>query len=49
VRLKIGIWNGREMTASPEYEDCAARAAEHGVPLKVVYEEAVSAYRDRGT
>ncbi|MCS6830428.1 MAG: nickel pincer cofactor biosynthesis protein LarC [bacterium] len=41
VRVKVGIWNGREVTASPEYADCAARAEEHGVPLKEVYAEAV--------
>ena len=47
VRVKIGIWNGREVTASPEYADCAARAEEHGVPLKEVYEQAVRCYGNR--
>lgn len=46
VRVKIGIWNGREMTASPEYADCAARAEEHGVTLKEVYAEAMKHYRE---
>lgn len=46
VRVKIGIWNGREMTASPEYTDCAARAEEHGVTLKEVYAEAMKHYRE---
>lgn len=47
VRIKVGIWNGREMTASPEYADCAARAEEHGVPIKTVYAEAERAYRGK--
>jgi hypothetical protein len=49
VRMKIGIWNGREVTASPEYADCAARAAECGVTLKEVYTEAVRRYREGRT
>lgn len=44
VRVKVGIWNGKEMTASPEYADCAARAEEHGVALKEVYAEAMRCY-----
>lgn len=46
VRVKIGIWNGREMTASPEYADCAARAQEHGVTLKEVHAETMKSYRE---
>lgn len=46
VRVKVGIWNGREVTASPEYADCAARAEEHGVTLKEVYAEAMRQYRE---
>ncbi|MCS6949251.1 MAG: nickel pincer cofactor biosynthesis protein LarC [Armatimonadota bacterium] len=45
VRVKVGLWNGKEVTASPEYADCAARAEEHGVSLKEVYEEAIRGYR----
>lgn len=44
VRVKVGIWNGREVTTSPEYTDCAARAEEHRVPLKEVYAEAIRSY-----
>lgn len=47
VRIKVGIWNGREVTASPEYADCAARAEEHHVAIKEVYLEAMRAYRDK--
>ncbi|GIV19503.1 MAG: UPF0272 protein [Armatimonadota bacterium] len=46
VRVKVGLWNGREMTASPEYADCAARAEEHDVTLKEVYAEAMRQYRE---
>ncbi len=47
VRIKIGLWNGREVTASPEYADCAQRAQECGVPIKEVYAEAARVYRER--
>lgn len=43
VRLKIGIWKGQPVTASPEYEDCVKRAEEHGVPVRAVYEAAEAA------
>lgn len=47
VRVKVGIWNGRDVTASPEYADCAARAEEHHTSVKEVYLEAIRAYRDK--
>ncbi len=47
VRVKVGSWQGRDVSASPEYADCAARAQEHGVPIKEVYAQAMSAYRER--
>ncbi len=40
IRLKIGNWQGEEVTASPEYDDCKRAAQEHGVPLRRVYEAA---------
>ena len=40
IRLKIGNWQGKEITASPEYEDCKRAALEHGVPLRRVYDAA---------
>ena len=42
IQVKIGAWQGEEMTASPEYEDCKRAALEHGVPLRWVYEAARS-------
>lgn len=40
IRLKIGNWQGEEVTASPEYDDCKRAAQEHGVPLRRIYEAA---------
>lgn len=45
VRVKVGRWNGREMTATPEFEDCRAAAETAGVPVKQVIENALLAYR----
>jgi len=36
IRVKIGHRAGRQVIASPEYDDCAAAAARHGVPLRDV-------------
>lgn len=41
VNVKVGRWKGREVTRAPEYEDCLARAGEHGVPVKTVYDAAL--------
>lgn len=40
VRVKIGTWRGREITRSPEMADCIARATEHKVAVREVYEAA---------
>jgi len=37
VRIKIGSRDGRDLTASPEYEDCVRAAETSGLPLKEVY------------
>ena len=44
VRIKIGTWQGRETSASPEYEDVKAAARAHDVPAKTVYASAQAAY-----
>jgi len=36
--------DGRVVNAQPEYDDCEARAGEHGVPVKEVLAEAASAW-----
>jgi uncharacterized protein (TIGR00299 family) protein len=41
VAVKLGILDGRTVSLSPEYEDCARVAREAGVPLKDVYDEAL--------
>jgi len=43
VRVKIGTFNDTTNSASPEYEDCAALAQEHKVPVRKVYEHALAA------
>jgi uncharacterized protein (TIGR00299 family) protein len=37
VRVKRKRWQGEDLGAAPEYEDCARLAREHGVPLQEVY------------
>jgi pyridinium-3,5-bisthiocarboxylic acid mononucleotide nickel chelatase len=37
VRVKRKRWQGEDLGAAPEYEDCARLAREHGVPLREVY------------
>jgi len=42
IRVKVGRLDGAEVHATPEYDDCAAAARKHGVPLLVVQKAAVS-------
>ena len=44
VKGKLGWLDGRPPTFSPEYDDCARIAAEHGVALREVYDAAHAAY-----
>lgn len=41
---KLGMPSGQTSSFSPEYEDCRRVAAEHRVPLRVVYEAALVAF-----
>jgi uncharacterized protein (TIGR00299 family) protein len=45
IRIKIGLLNGVEVNAAPEYEDCRRSAAEHSVPLKIVMQSALAIYQ----
>ncbi len=45
VRVKVGRLGGEVVGAHPEYEDCAARARERGVPVKEVMAAALAAWR----
>ncbi|MBN1436653.1 MAG: nickel pincer cofactor biosynthesis protein LarC [Sedimentisphaerales bacterium] len=44
IRIKCGSMNGSIVTAAPEFEDCRRAAAEHGVTVKLVLDEARKAY-----
>lgn len=43
VRLKLGLLGDECLNVAPEYEDCVARAREHGVPVKTVLAAALAA------
>jgi hypothetical protein len=45
IRVKVGRLAGEEVHAVPEYDDCAAAAGKHGVPLFAVQQAAVAARR----
>lgn len=47
IRVKVGRLHGRELHAWPEYEDCAAAARKHRVPLLSVQQAALGARRKR--
>ena len=46
-RVKIGSLDGEDFVVSPEYADAVRLAAESGLPLPRVYEDARAAHRDR--
>ena len=46
IRIKIGLLNGTEVNAAPEYEDCRRCAEEHSVPLKLVMQSALATYQN---
>lgn len=48
VRIKIASMNGAVTNYAPEYEDCRRIAAESGIPLKQVIQEAVRVYLATG-
>jgi uncharacterized protein (TIGR00299 family) protein len=43
VRFKVARRDGRELNASPEFDDCQVLAAEHGVSIKTVQAAAIQA------
>lgn len=43
VKVKIGFKDSKVVNLSPEYESCLRLAKECGVPLKEIYQEAISA------
>jgi uncharacterized protein (TIGR00299 family) protein len=48
VRVKIGLWKGKEITRAPEYEDCRKLAEKANVPVRRVYEAALALVIKRG-
>ncbi|MBN1652408.1 MAG: nickel pincer cofactor biosynthesis protein LarC [Deltaproteobacteria bacterium] len=44
IAIKIGKNAGLPDNIAPEYEDCRKAAETHGVPLKLVYAQAIAAY-----
>lgn len=44
IRVKVGLEGAEERNVAPEFEDCRAAAAAHGVPLKQVQQAALLAY-----
>ncbi len=47
IHIKAGSWHGEEWNAAPEFEDCRRAAAAFDVPLKVVLQAAMAAWRTR--
>jgi uncharacterized protein (TIGR00299 family) protein len=47
VQGKLGWLEGRPPIFTPEYEDCARLARQHGVPLREVYKQAQQSYSDK--
>lgn len=48
VRIKVGLRDGRTMSASAEYEDCVKAAERHGVAVKQVMSIAIESWRSGG-
>ena len=47
IAVKIGSRGGEVLQVAPEYESCRALAESSGVSLRLIYEEAVRAWRAR--
>ncbi len=43
IAVKLGLLDGREVQAAPEFEACRQASAREGVPLKEVYQAAIQA------
>jgi hypothetical protein len=47
VTIKLGLKNGEVVQVAPEFESCRAVSEKSGQPLRLVYEAAVRAYRQK--
>ncbi|MES2219435.1 MAG: nickel pincer cofactor biosynthesis protein LarC [Acidobacteriota bacterium] len=45
IRIKVGLLNGVEVNAAPEYEDCRRCAEQQNAPLKLVMQAALAIYQ----
>lgn len=45
IRIKIGYHKDEELNAAPEFEDCRSAAIKHNIPVKIVLQAAIAAYR----
>jgi uncharacterized protein (TIGR00299 family) protein len=45
IRIKLGLQGGEVLQAAPEFDDCAAAARAHNVPVKEVQAEANAVWR----
>jgi hypothetical protein len=41
VRVKVGRWQGKDVTSSPEHDDCVKLAKESDVAVREIYEAAI--------
>ena len=48
IHVKIGTWKGRNITTTPEHDDCARAATTHHVAIREVYTAVLSASRGTG-
>jgi hypothetical protein len=44
IRIKVSLFRGKVVQATPEYEDCRAAALKAGVPLRDVQREAAEVF-----
>ncbi len=42
VPIKTASFKGKDLTSSPEFDDCAELAAKHNIPLKIIMQKALS-------
>jgi uncharacterized protein (DUF111 family) len=47
VTVKLGLRGGSVLQVAPEFDSCNALAAQTGAPLKLIYEQAVQAWREQ--
>lgn len=46
IRIKTGLLNGKVVNVKPEFSDCICAAAKYNVPVRVVLDTALTAYKE---